>query len=109
MRRRYYFNIAKLLFIVITPVVLILLPADALDHGRAMCISRVFFDFECFACGISRACMPLIHLDFEGAFEFNMASFIVLPLLIILWIQWFFKEWKMFKRYRAVYANKVVG
>ena len=59
---------------------------------------------ECYACGISRGCMHLIHGDFEQAYAFNRASVIVLPLLAILWIQWIIKEYKLYRRYRAAFA-----
>ena len=109
MRLRYYYTIAKLIFIVATPIVLLLLPATTFDDGRSLCLSRLLFDVECFACGITRACMHLIHLDFEEAFAYNMMSFIVLPLLAIVWVQWFIKEWKRYKRYRVAFATGQAG
>lgn len=104
MKKRYYFTIAKLSFIVLTPLVLLLLPANFFDSGKSICLSTLLFDFECLACGMTRACMHLIHFDFEEAFAYNMASFIVLPLFGIVWIQWFLKEWKLYKRYRQSFA-----
>lgn len=106
MKRRYYFTIAKLIFIIATPIVLLILPKDFFDSGNSICLSKLLLDFECLACGMSRACMHLIHLDFEEAYAYNMASFIVLPLLGIVWVQWFFKEWKMYKRYRLAFASE---
>lgn len=104
MRYRYYFTIARLVLIVAVPVILLILPATFFDTGRSLCLSKVLFDFECYGCGMSRACMHLIHFNFEEAYAYNMLSFIVFPLLAIVWVQWFFKEWKLFKRYRAAFA-----
>ena len=100
MKLRYYFTIAKLAFILITPVVLLILPADYFDNGGVVCLSRLIFNMECFACGLTRACMHLIHLDFAAAASYNRLCFIVLPLLIVLAVQWFLKEWKALKKYR---------
>jgi hypothetical protein len=93
---RFIFTISKLIFIVLTPVILLFLPANFFDNGRSVCLSQVLFGVECYGCGMTRAIMHLIHLDFENAFAYNMLSFIVLPLLIIIWIQWFFKEWRIY-------------
>lgn len=92
MNFRYWFTIAKLVFIAAAPVVLLLLPAGFFDNGKSLCLSQVLFDVECYACGMARACMHLIHLDFEEAYAYNMLSFIVLPLLAVIWVQWFLKE-----------------
>jgi hypothetical protein len=100
MKFKLSFTIAKLVLIVFLPITLLILPADFFDEGTAVCLSRVFFDVECYACGLTRACQHLIHLDFFKAFEYNMACFIVLPLLGVVWIQWFIKEWKILQRLR---------
>lgn len=109
MRLRYYFTLLRFAFILLVPLVLVILPANFFDSGQTLCLSRLLFDFECYACGISRACMHLIHLDFETAYAYNAASFIVLPLLAIIWVQWGIKEWKLIKRYRHAFSVKEVA
>ncbi len=49
--------------------------------------------------------MHLIHLDFEEAFAYNMASFVALPLLGVVWIQWGLKEYKILKKVNAKRAE----
>ena len=80
---RFYFVI--LIFI---PLVLIFLPANFFDSGDSICLSIMFFDKECYACGMTRAIQHLIHLDFAKAISFNKLSILVFPLLIIS----YFKE-----------------
>jgi hypothetical protein len=101
MQFRYYFTIAKLVFIVAVPVTLLILPADFFDNGEAVCLSKVFFNVECFACGLTRACMHLIHFEFEEAFAYHAWSFIAFPVLAIFWARWGYKEWKAFQKMRA--------
>jgi hypothetical protein len=67
--------------------VLWVLPADFFDHGQAKCLSVVFFDQECFGCGMTRAIQHLMHFDFDAAWAFNKVSVIVLPCLLIIWAQ----------------------
>jgi hypothetical protein len=80
---------ARLLVYIITPVVLLILPKDYFDKGESVCLSKVLFDIECYGCGMTRACMHLIHLDWEDAYYFNPLAFIVLPILACLWAWWF--------------------
>jgi hypothetical protein len=82
--------------------VLWILPADFFDHGKAMCLSVVLFDQECFGCGITRAIQHLMHFDFEAAWGFNKLSVIILPMLLIIWAQ---EIKRSFPRAQAVYAD----
>lgn len=85
MKKKFY----KIYFVllILTPIILILLPSSFFDSGDSVCISIMFFDKECYGCGITRALQHLIHLDFTNAIAFNKLSFIVLPLLIMLLIK----------------------
>lgn len=77
----------KLAILLLIPVVLLALPKTFFDSGQSICLSVVLLKTECFACGITRGVMHLIHLDFEEAFAYNMASFLVLPALVMLWLE----------------------
>ncbi len=74
-------------FCVLAFLILLILPADYFDNGRATCVSVILFDVKCYGCGMTRAIQHLIHLEFKEAYKFNWLSFIVLPLVIsmILW------------------------
>ncbi len=100
-KTRFYYTIGKLSFIVLSPIVLLILPADFFDNGRSICLSQLIFGVECYACGLTRGIMHLIHFDFENAFAWNMGSFIILPLMIVIWIKWFFKELRIYKKLKA--------
>jgi hypothetical protein len=67
-------------------LVLIILPADFFDSGQSVCLSVLFLDIECYGCGMTRALQHLIHFDFAAASNFNKISFIVFPLLTIVWL-----------------------
>lgn len=69
------------------PLVLLILPADFFDHGQSVCLSVLLFDTECYGCGMTRAIQHLIHLDFGASNSFNKLSFIVFPLLTIMWFK----------------------
>jgi Protein of unknown function (DUF2752) len=98
---KYYFTVVKIGLIGLTPVLLLILPKRFFDEGRSVCLSKLLLNRECYACGMTKAIMHLIHLDIEEAYAYNMLSFVVLPLLCVVWVQWFLKECKMYSRVRG--------
>jgi hypothetical protein len=76
---------------IIAPFVLILLPTDYFDKGNSICLSKMLANMECYACGLTKATMHFIHLDFDKAWSFNKLSFIVVPLLFPLWLKAFYE------------------
>lgn len=84
----------RLLFWATVPAVLLILPKTAFDDGPPLCPSMLLLGEECPGCGMTRACMYLIHLDFGGAYFYNAASFLVFPLFAILWAKWAWADWK---------------
>jgi hypothetical protein len=69
------------------PIVLMLLPATFFDSGDTICFSVLFFQSECYACGLTRSIQHLIHLDLIKALSFNKLSVLVFPWLIISYIK----------------------
>ena len=78
-------NIQKLyLFVLICiPIILVVIPADFFDNGDSLCLSVVFLEKECYACGMTRAIQHFIHFDFSIGYTYNKLSVIVFPLLIL--------------------------
>ena len=68
---------------------LFFLPADYFDSGQSMCVSIWLFDLECFGCGITRAIMHLMHMEFQEAWSFNKLSFLIMPIGLLLRIHLF--------------------
>jgi Protein of unknown function (DUF2752) len=99
-KQRVALNWATLVFLVAIPVVIISLPIDYFDQGTSVCLSKAFFNIECYACGLTRACKHLLHFDFETAFAYNMGSFVAFPLVSFLWTKWFLAEVKLNRNLR---------
>jgi Protein of unknown function (DUF2752) len=85
---------------VLLPLVLLLLPKDYFDQGQSLCLSKLLAGIECYGCGMTRAIMHLIHLDFSGAAAFNKLCFVVFPVLSGLWAQWFWKDYQRLQQQR---------
>ena len=83
--------------LLIIPLVLLILPSTFFDNGDSVCMSVVFFDRECYACGMTRAIQHLIHFDFFIAFQLNKLSVIVLPLIIFSYFKEFIRAYSLFK------------
>ncbi len=91
MIKKLVFNI-RIWVTIITPFVLLLLPATFFDSGESICLSKLLAGRECYACGMTKATMHFIHFDFHKAWEYNKLSFIVVPLLIPLWVKAFYER-----------------
>lgn len=70
------------------PIVLFFLPADTFDDGITLCPSVIFFNYECWGCGITRAIMHLLHFDFDTALYFNKGVVVIFPILVYVWWLW---------------------
>lgn len=97
---RKIINIAYFGFLIITPIILLLLPADFFDHSKVqLCMSKILFDRECFACGTTRAVMHAIHLEFKSAWEFNKLVVFVIPFILYLYVT------EMIRMYKLIYPK----
>lgn len=101
---RHFFNsnsklylVTKISILVTFPFILLLLPKTIFNNGGyTICILKLITGEDCFGCGMTRACMHLIHLDFKGAAYFNKISFVVLPILCGLLIAELYKTIKQY-------------
>lgn len=92
--------IIKLLSYIILPIIVLLLPINYFDNGESICLSVRLAGIECYACGMTSAVKHLLHFDFETAYAYNMLSFIVTPMLSVMWAGWFYKDAKYFYDYK---------
>lgn len=98
---RKYWHYVRITLWIIVPVILLVLPADFFDQGQSICLSILLLNQECYACGLTRALMHLIHFEFAEAYYFNILAFIVFPLLAYQWFLWFRQDWKKLKLFRT--------
>jgi len=69
----------------IFPIVLYTVPLDWLNKQHTICLVKNIFGVNCFGCGITRAVISGVQLDFFKAIEYNKMVVIVLPMLIYVW------------------------
>lgn len=82
-------QIIWLLFLLAVPIVLWILPSDYFDNSETItCPSRMFFDFECFGCGMTRAFMHFHHFEFTDAIYYNWGVLWAFPMIFIIWLLW---------------------
>ncbi|WP_414691941.1 DUF2752 domain-containing protein [Pedobacter glucosidilyticus] len=103
LKHNKYFLAAKLVCLAAFPLWLISIPKSSFDdHSQTLCLFTLLTDIECYGCGLTRACIRLINLDFVGAWNFNKVSFIVFPILCFLLLQEFILTSKKFyKAYQS--------
>lgn len=86
MIRKIYFYISNAV-IILAPIVLLFMPKTYFNKGESICLSVLLANTKCYACGMTKAVMHFIHLDFTAAWEYNKLSFIVVPMMFVLWIK----------------------
>lgn len=82
-----YKNIILLFAYIILPIILFFIPLEWLSKQHSICLIKNIFGIECFGCGITRAIISGVQLDFIKAIEYNKMVIIVLPLFINEWIK----------------------
>ncbi len=92
------FSILELGFYIITPIVLLCLPAGYFDQGQSLCLSQLLFQKECPGCGMTRAVMHLIHFDLNEAVYYNPFVLIIFPLLVFFVARRMLKLWKSLRK-----------
>ena len=67
------------------PFLLSMLSLDRLEGKHSICLFKNLFGIECYGCGITKAVIAAIQLDFIRAFNYNRLIIIIMPLIIYLW------------------------
>ena len=76
------------------PFILFSLPLEWLKRQQSICIVKNIFGIECFGCGITKAIIAAIQLNFETALEYNKMVVIALPCLLYIWTKRTFSIYK---------------
>ena len=87
-----------LIFVILNLLLLILLyniPRD-FELLNNICLIKFVLKRPCWNCGMTRAFLPILHLDFETAYRLNHNVVIVFPLTVWMylysWYKFIFKE-----------------
>ncbi|TAF71219.1 MAG: DUF2752 domain-containing protein [Flavobacterium sp.] len=75
----------RVIITIVSPFVLLLLPSNFFDKGDSICLSKMLLNYQCYACGLTKATMHFIHFEFQKAWDYNKLVFIVVPMLAPLW------------------------
>lgn len=75
---------------IVVNVILILLlyciPINDNSLLENLCVFKLVFGKECWNCGMTRAFLSILHMNFDKAMQYNHNSFIVFPLTILIYI-----------------------
>ncbi len=73
--------------IILLPFLVYLIPKASLFEGESICLFKRLLGVECPGCGMTRAIVSMMYLDFEAAWGYNHLSVVVAPLLLYLWVK----------------------
>ena len=90
----------KIIFFIIFNLVLIILlyliPIE--DSNLSLCLYKAITGKKCYNCGMTRAFLNILHLNFHKAYEYNKNVIVVFPLTVIVylysWYKYINKEWR---------------
>ena len=69
-----------------------------------LCTWRRWFDRECPTCGLTRACVAIVHGQWSRAWRFHPAGFVVIGLAIVLPT---YQAWRLWRDCgQSPFANK---
>lgn len=88
----------SLFFLLLLPLAIYAVPAEDWFNGQSVCLYRNLFGVECWGCGITRAVVSVMYLDFSGAVACNRLVLIVFPLIFCLWVKEVCKELDLIRR-----------
>ena len=77
----------KLCILFLLPFLLSMVSLDVLERKHSICLFINLFGIECYGCGITKAVIATIQLDFIRAFNYNKLIVIVMPLMAYLWVK----------------------
>lgn len=87
------FKYIKIILLLALPITLWILPVDFFDVGNGFSLYAFLgLDEYAYSTGITRGVMHLMHFDFSKAYEYNILSFFVLPILFIFWLKFLLRE-----------------
>jgi hypothetical protein len=69
------------------PFLLYFIPLEWLNKQKTICLVKNFFGVECPGCGITRAMISAVQLDFIKAIDYNKIIVVVLPILVFVWFK----------------------
>ncbi len=84
---RNYVSKTRIWATFLAPFLLWLLPSNFFDDGESVCLSVQLAGVECYACGMTRAVMHLIHFEFSEAWGYNKIAFVVIPIFFLVWVK----------------------
>ena len=80
------------IFISINLILLIVLYLIPIENSMpSLCIYKAITGKECFNCGMTRAFLSVLHLDFKGAINYNWKVIIVFPYTVALYLYTWYK------------------
>ena len=79
------------LFIIVNVILLLVLYIIPIDNNINICIYKIITGKECWNCGMTRAFLSILHLNFNDAIYYNKKVIFIFPLTIFVYIYSWYK------------------
>jgi hypothetical protein len=93
LKNKDLYRLLKFAGLLIIPAVIYFVPLEWLKDQNSVCLYKYLTGNECLGCGMTRAILSALHLQFENAFYYNRLFLIVIPLLAYIWAKTLISLW----------------
>lgn len=86
-------TIKIIMFILVNSIILLTLFYIPINNfsPKDICVFKNLFGVECWNCGMTRAFLSILHLDFDKALDYNKNVIIVFPFTILVYLYSWYK------------------
>lgn len=84
--------------LILNVILITILLAVPIEVANDLCLFKKLFGINCWNCGMTRAFLSMLHLDFDSAYKYNNKVFVVFPMTIVIYIYSCFKYIKKGER-----------
>lgn len=87
-------KILRALGVTIIPLAILFFPYIKDNSIWTICLYKNITGHNCYGCGLTRAVLSILHLEFSKALMYNKLIIIIFPLLTYIWTKQTIKAWK---------------
>ena len=91
--------------ILIIPIFLFFVPMEWFNGQHTICLIKNITGHDCWGCGITRAIISVVQLNFKEAYDYNKLIIVVFPLLFYVWVKTLVVVSKQIRNKKKLFQN----
>jgi len=83
--------IFKIILLLCIPIITLIISFIGIENRETICLFNNMLGLSCIGCGITKSIIAFINGEFHQSINYNYNVIIILPLLLFIWLKYFFK------------------